>query len=145
MDIFTASGQSFEDDFLIEFIDTDADDPNLSFTADKLGGSLLDGLIFISDAGGDTLLFSDTILETQEDMPPNGPDTLTLVFGGLSGTSASLFGETARAVLSFIDGSGTGAATLSVQSDVAPIPLPATLPALLLGLGFLGVAARRRG
>lgn len=78
-------------------------------------------------------------------------DLLTLVFSGLTGSAATIFGSALQLEIFFLDpiGSdplralvdGSSYDVVAFGSDVAPIPLPASLPLLA---GALGVLALRR-
>ncbi|MEP5758982.1 MAG: VPLPA-CTERM sorting domain-containing protein [Litoreibacter sp.] len=86
-------------------------------------------------------------------------DVIELQFGNLNGSGSGDFGSSVLALISFddplganpftsfFDGDSLGA-SISISSvantSVAPIPLPAGLPLLLGGLGFLGFMKRRK-
>ncbi|SOB99995.1 PEP-CTERM sorting domain-containing protein [Rhodobacter maris] len=81
-------------------------------------------------------------------------DQLTMVFDGLTGTAASAFGPSLTFELAFVDPLGAAPVSALVDgtsydvvgygagSEAPAVPLPATLPLLLAGLGALGVRVR---
>ncbi|WP_299961799.1 VPLPA-CTERM sorting domain-containing protein [uncultured Roseobacter sp.] len=137
--------------FFGEFIDFDFDDIDVAVNGEQIGGLLVSDLL-ISNAAGDTLLESADLIDSALTINPiNGDGTetedfFTLVFGSLSGDGASLFGDTATVTFSFFEetqDSGLFAPVrVGVFSDLAPIPLPASLP--LLGFGLAAMVGLRR-
>lgn len=155
--VYTTGGSIFIDsssspDIFGDFFDDGADGLDISVTGSLIGGTLMADL-FVSDGSG-TLLSSSSVLSSVFDIiaPNNGvatADTATIVFDTLSGSATALFGSTATLVITFFQEDETGGfidtATAEVFSDLAPIPLPATLP--LLGgavLGAFALSRRRR-
>ncbi|GFE48890.1 hypothetical protein So717_06430 [Roseobacter cerasinus] len=155
--IFEAQGEALVDgdpagDLFAEFFDLDFDDTDIAAGGQQLGG-LQNASILITDLGPDPLLESSDLLSVVLDITPIGPtgapteDFLTLVFGSLTGADADLFGDTATVVFSFfaesLDNSVISPVTARVYSDLAPIPLPASLPLLAVG-GIALLGLRRR-
>ena len=139
-------------DILGDFFDDGADGLDISVTGSLTGGVLSADLL-VSDGTG-SLLSSGSVLSSVFDIipPDNGAatqDTATIVFDALSGAETGLFGSTATVVFSFFaEDESFGfidTASVEVFSDLAPVPLPASLP--LLGAALLGafaVSRRRR-
>lgn len=155
--VFEAQGSIAIDDLsgfggpiLGNFTDTDGDDITIAVNG-ALTSGILTAAFSISDASG-VLLSSNSVIDgVLDDNPPDlaGPvaDSGTLVFDMLSGSATGLFGNTATIVFDLFsedaDSFGTiGAVSAHVISDIAPIPLPASLP--LLGGALLGAVALRR-
>lgn len=154
--IFQAEGDAiFDGDaatgFFGEFIDFDFDDIDVAVNGEQIGGMLVSDLL-ISNLNGDTLLESTSLASSLFAINPanaDGTETedfLTLVFDSLSGDDAGLFGDTATVVFSFFeetqDNGLFSPVGVEVFSDLAPIPLPASLP--LLGLGMAAMVGLRR-
>ena len=123
-------------------------DPNVSVTG-ALQGGVASGALFVSGAAG-AILESTDLVSYALGTGAAGQRTLTVVFTMLGGSGAGLFGgEDGLATAIFTYGPGNFEAgfpdpvDVAILSDVAPVPLPASLPLLLLGLG--AVAALRRG
>ncbi|GFE64323.1 VPLPA-CTERM sorting domain-containing protein [Litoreibacter roseus] len=139
----------FLDGGFADFVDSDTDGDGITISAS--GGTDLDGTTFAelfvsSDESDDPLLESFTLLDVTFDFVEGGEDTLTAIYGDLSGTAADLFGPTATAIFSFFeedaeDGFFTASARI-VADEVNVIPVPASLPLLLVGVA--GLAALRR-
>lgn len=80
------------------------------------------------------LTFTDTLIEVSVN------DVLEISYAGSFTDGAFGFYNYSQAGVTY------GAITEDVlPPDVAPVPLPASLPLLLAGLGFLGFSLRRRG
>ncbi len=130
---------------IVAFFDDDlTGDVNISFTG-SLSGDIFQGTLLVADFSG-ILLESDSIVSVDV-----GDDTLTAIFGDLAddGLGRGLFGSTATAIFDFdpdseIDGSYASVG-VEILSDLTPIPLPASLPMLLAGLGLFAGARRLRG
>lgn len=138
--------------FFGEFIDFDFDDIDVAVNGEQIGSTLISDLL-ISNLNGDTLLESASLASSLLSINPvnsDGTETedfLTLIFDGLSGDDAGLFGDTATVVFSFFeetqDNGLFSPVGVEVFSDLAPIPLPASLP--LLGFGVAAMVGLRRG
>jgi hypothetical protein len=133
-----ASGTSQSGDLLLDVF----------FNFDTANPSDINGALFSIDDDGAFL--DGTILQTGYD-----GEILELLFGNLSGTAASDFGDLARVDVVFLVPNpgtdplsnlvdGTAYDVSATVSSVAPIPLPGALPLLIAGLGGL-VLLRRRG
>ncbi|WP_300015075.1 hypothetical protein [uncultured Roseobacter sp.] len=137
--------------FFGEFIDFDFDDIDVAVNGEQIGGTLVSDLL-ISNLNGDTLLASASLASSVLIINPVNTDAtetedfLTLIFDTLSGDDADLFGDTATVVFSFFeetqDNGLFSPVGVEVFSDVAPIPLPASLP--LLGLAVVAMVGLRR-
>lgn len=135
-----------------DFFDDGADDLDISVTGGFTAGLL--GLdIVVSDASG-VLLESSSVLDAVLDIiAPSASgapttDTATIIFGLLGGSDTGLFGDTATVVFSFfaedeLDGF-IDPVNAKVFSDLAVVPLPATLPLLGFALAGIATTARRR-
>jgi hypothetical protein len=148
--VYQAQGDAFVDDsdpsnIVADFFDTDGDDIDVAisglFAGDVFGGSLL-----VSDAGG-TLLQSSLVVSSGFGFDA-GIDTFGVLFGDLTGTAATTFGDFAFVLFSYsaddaLDGVYSPV-SVDVTADVAPIPLPASLPLLLAGIGGLAFLPRNR-
>lgn len=109
--------------------------------------------LFVND-GADVLLESATVLSTEVNVDADAGtvDTYEILFGGLTGSDVDLFDSSALVVFSFNAEDfalfGTpgpvNAKVYSDLTDVAPIPLPASLPLLGFALGGAFALRRRR-
>ena len=138
--------------------DQDCDNPNgtpfhneLSLRIETAAGTLIDLVVedtytTFGDEGVSALL-------TFEDDAPTAVGGADLVSGTFSpvGDLSSVFGELAEGTWSIIIGDDVGADpkrldsySVTFNDGVAAVPLPAGLPLLLLGLGGLGYASRKR-
>ncbi|WP_299783600.1 VPLPA-CTERM sorting domain-containing protein [uncultured Roseobacter sp.] len=137
--------------FFGEFIDFGFDGIDVAINGEQIGGTLVSDLL-ISNLNGDTLLASASLASSVLTINPvntdgtETEDVLTLIFDTLSGDDADLFGDTATVVFSFFeetqDNGLFSPVGVEVFSDVAPIPLPASLP--LLGLAVAAMVGLRR-
>ncbi|WP_300058723.1 PEP-CTERM sorting domain-containing protein [uncultured Roseobacter sp.] len=156
--VYEATGEAIVDvtsgtSFAGAFFDLGSDDIDVAAEADTTGATVDAGLFvssFLSATG--VLLESTTVVSSDLTLndPDNGlatEDFFTVVFGDLSGDDAGLFGDTATVVFSFFEETAAGdlysPVTARVYSDLTPVPAPAALPLLMVGLGGL-VALRRR-
>lgn len=140
-------------DFLADFFDLDFDNTDIAANGDQTGGLQFASLIISNLLGPDPLLESTDLQSAVLDLNPQSPtgapteDFLTLVFGSLTGLEADLFTGTATVVFSFFAESESNGVlspvTARVYSDLAPIPLPASLPLLAVG-GIALFGLRRR-
>ncbi len=150
--IYSATGDAIVDifgpvDFDADFFDLDDDGIDVAAAVSQFAG-IFDAALLVSDMSG-PLLASDSIVSVDI-----GLGTLTATFDSLSGPAAGLFGDTATAIFSFdpdfADGSGDefrfllSGVGVDIVSDIAPIPLPASLPLLLAGLGGIALLRARR-
>lgn len=74
--------------------------------------------------------------------------TATVVFNVTGGDDRGLFGDFATAIFTFasddVDSGEFDPVTVEILSDLPPIPLPASLPMLLAGLGLFAGVRRLR-
>lgn len=129
-----------------DYIGTNGD-LNITVTGSLFGG-VLDAFIEVGE-GASTLLTSSSAIDFDID---TSADFASITFDNLSGAATALFGSTATVEFSFdfdtfdtdsIPGFGfLSNVTAQVVSDVAPVPLPASLP--LLGAALAGAAMLRR-
>lgn len=144
--VYSAGGSALFDGRFADFFDDGADGIDIAVSLEVVGDTLT-GSLLVSDPGG-VLLESGTILDALLDLRP-GPDSVTLLFGRLTGAAAPRFGDAATAVFRFTqedeDDGRFGSVGVSLLSDVpAPIPLPASLGLLALGVGALSGLSRLR-
>ncbi len=148
--IYETSGDVVLDP-IFGFADYAGSNGDLSITiTGALFGDVLDASLVVADAGQALLESFDTV---DFDIDFSGAsDTARITFGSLIGDAVALFGSTAT-VEFFFDPSAADVSlapdfifledvTAQVVSDVAPVPLPASLP--LLGAALVGFAALRR-
>lgn len=151
--VYQSSGFVFFDDsdpsdIIVDFFG-DATDPDVSATGRLTAGAASGGLLV---SGDETLLRGDTLVSYMMGTTEAGLQSLTAVFTMLTGTEADLFGGAdgvATAVFTYdladVDDGFIDSVDVAVLSDVAPIPLPASLPLLLAGLGAVAALRRSRG
>ncbi|EKE43947.1 hypothetical protein OCGS_1928 [Oceaniovalibus guishaninsula JLT2003] len=143
--VFEATGLGLFDGMFGDFFDVDGDDVDVGVTVETDGTSLTSATLLVSDASGVLLESGDAF----DAMLSGG--TASLSFRNLTGSSASLFGgDTARVIFGFDPGQVAGGTLdpVSVQvtaTDLAAIPVPASLPLLAAGIGGLALLRRRRG
>ncbi|MGZ2259057.1 VPLPA-CTERM sorting domain-containing protein [Roseobacter sp. A03A-229] len=155
--VYEAEGEGLVTDgdptgFFGDFFDLDFDDIDVAVSADTTTPEV-EASLLISTLGGATLLESTSVVSTELTInDPEGDGTatedfFTIVFDSLSGDDSGLFGEVATVVFSFLDETEDDGlyapVTARVYSDLTPVPVPASLPLLVAGLGGL-VALRRR-
>lgn len=130
------------------------------------GGSLIDVLVDLTltfevadpsgtaDAAIDILAGADLYLSGILSGISFEEDLLRLVFSGLTGSAAATFGSALQLEIFFLDPLGDNPLAALVDgssydvvafgSDMAPIPLPASLPLLGGALGLLALRKRRK-
>jgi len=150
--IYEAEGSGLIEDGFGAFFDLDGDEIDVAVNGMQDGGTLIADLL-VSRLDGGALLSSSNLVDSMLTVNPvvedtNTQDVLTLVFGSLSGEDVALFGSTATVEFSFFeetveDGFFTPVG-VRIYSDVAPIPLPASLPMLAAGLLVVAGLRRRR-
>ncbi len=155
--IYEADGEALVtedgDGFVGDFFDLGFDDIDISASADTTNGVPEAFLLISTISDGRTLLESSTVVDTElvindpnDDGSPT-EDFYTIVFGDLSGDDTGLFRGVATVVFSFFDETEDDGlfapVNAQVYADMAPIPVPASLPLLAAGLGGF-VALRRR-
>ena len=139
------------DDAYLRFYADPASDPYI-WAAGMISGGVLTASLSVSEAPSTVLLESTSIVSyalldnaPEPDGTPNA-DTFTVIFDGLTGAAAALFGTQAQVVFTFfIEDEDAGYydwVNARVYADTPAVPLPATLP--LLGLTLAGAALLRR-
>ncbi len=143
--VYRGSGDVFLDDLgpanvLADFLDTGTDDIDVAVSG-RFESGVVAASLLVSDFGPDPRLSSTSVVSV--DLFPGGSDSrvVTAVFAMLSGTDAGLFGATATAIFTFsavdVDDGFLSPVDVVIVSDLAPVPLPASLPLLLAGFGCL--------
>jgi hypothetical protein len=140
--IYSATGAAQFDGQFADFFDGDGDDIDISVTAEWVAGTLT-GSLLVSDLGG-ILLESDEIFDALIDLQP-GADTATLVFKTFTGSAAGGLRSLAAVFTFSLEDQDNGVFDpVDVAIYATPVPVPASLGLLLLGLGAVAGLSRRR-
>jgi hypothetical protein len=143
--LYSASGAAQFDGQFADFFDGDGDDIDVSVSVELSGGMFV-GSLLVTDLSG-VLLESSTVFDALVDLQP-GVDSATLFFTDISGSAIVGLGNLVTAIFSFTledeDNGVFDPVDVTLYGEPAPIPVPASLGLLLLGLGALGSQVRRR-